>query len=244
MKNSFKEKVQNLIRMRECAIFFLYAIYETCYYIFGASQIKTLFDTSRITFVVNLIVLICLTFYVATNHYTLKQFFLIILGMLLSLCAYYILSISILLMGVMLMAGAKGISLNSFIRKDFKLRTVLLLCIILANCIGLIPSMIGLREGTLTIVRDSLGFGQFNVTGALIMICILEYIYLNFGRIPNYGYGISILVIILTLILTNSRGSMLASIIYIYIAWLCQYRNKNYKVFLKFWKDKFKYGRL
>ncbi|WP_373880082.1 O-antigen ligase family protein [Levilactobacillus brevis] len=241
MKVRLREKVQKLVDIRENAVFLLYAIYEVCYYVFGVSRINTFFDTSHITFAVNLLVLMCLTFYILTIHYTLEQFLVISFGMLAGLYAYYALGLNVLLIGVMFMAVAKEISLNNFIQKDFKLRATLLLGIILANRVGLIPSLTGLRLGTITIVRDSLGFGQYNITGALIMICILEYIYLNFGRVPDYGYGISALVIILTLILTNSRGSMLASIIYVCLSWLCQYRNENYNAFLTFWKNKFKY---
>lgn len=219
------------ISIREKSFFILYALYEMNYYIFGASRINTFFNTAYLTFGINLLVMIGLVFFIATNKYTFNQFVIIFFGLLLGLYAFFIIKLNVLLMAVMFMGAAKNVNLNRFIRADLILRTILLCSIIFANRIGLIPSLTGLREGPITIVRDTLGFGQYNITGALIMICLLEYMYLKFGRISIWGYITILLVIFLTLALTNSRGSMLASILYVCASGLTQFQ---YKWFQKF----------
>lgn len=211
------------------ALFVLYATYEITYIVFGVSRINTFFNTSSLTFGVNLVVLIGLMVLILTNRYTLEEFILISLGIAMGLYAFYALKLNVLFMCVMFMAAAKSIDINLFIKKDFKLRTLLVGSIIIANRFGLIPSVTGLREGTITIVRDSLGFGQYNITGALIMICVLEYLYLNFGETPNYGYGLIAVIIVLMLVLTNSRGSMLAAIIYSGASWFYQYKTEMFE---------------
>lgn len=224
-----KVHVLNDIKVKERMLFILYAAYEICYIVFGVSRINTFFNTSKLTFAVNLVVLIFLTVLVVMNHYTLVEFIVISLGIVLGLYAFYALKLNVLFMCVMFMAAAKGLNLNWFVKNDFRLRSILIGAIVIANGLGFIPSVTGLRVGTITIVRDSLGFGQYNITGALIMICILEYLYLNFGKTPDYGYGIITVVIILTLMLTNSRGSMLASILYTVSSWLNQYKPTVFK---------------
>jgi len=217
--------------LRERIFFGLYALYEVCYYLFGVSSINSFFNTSKLTLSINLLVIIGLTFFVVTNKYTFNQILLVSISILLGLYAFLVVKLNVLLMGVMFMAAAKNVNLNRFIKKDFYLRTILLSMIILANRIGWIPSRTGLREGKLfTIVRDTLGFGQFNITGALIMICVLEYVYLNFGRLTSLSYQVITLVVVLTLVLTNSRGSMLAVILYVVASWETQYHLKRYKV--------------
>lgn len=221
------------ISIREKLFFILYALYEISYYIFGASRINTFFNTSHLTFGINLLVMLGLVFFIATNKYTFNQFVIISVGLLLGLYAFWIVKLNILLMAVMFMGAAKNVNLNRFIRADLILRTVLLCSIIFANRIGLIPSLTGLREGPITIVRNTLGFGQYNITGALIMICLLEYMYLKFGRISIWGYGVIFIVIFLTLALTNSRGSMLASILYVCASVLTQFRFRWFQRFTK-----------
>ncbi|GAX05148.1 putative membrane protein [Secundilactobacillus pentosiphilus] len=208
--------------IREKILFTLYAVYEIDYYFFGVSRINSLFDTSRITFMVNLLVMIGLSLFVLVNHYTLPEIVIIGFGVLLGLYAFVIVKLNVLLISVLFMSAAKKVKLNWFIRRDFILRTTLLISIIFANRIGWIPSVVGLREGTFTFVRDSLGFGQFNITGALIMICILEYIYLNFGKLTAFAYESILILVFLTLVTTNSRGSMLAVLLYVLFSWIYQ----------------------
>ncbi|ARK33802.1 hypothetical protein EQK45_04850 [Lactiplantibacillus plantarum] len=233
LTNSTGNKTSQVESVREKFFFLLYAAYEITYYIFGQSTINTFFNTSSITFSVNLLVIIGLTFFVATNKYDLIQFVLIFVGIIMGLYAYSVLRLNVLLITVLFMAAAKNIHLNQFIKKDFMLRTILLVGIILANRLGFVPSNTGLRVGTITIVRDSLGFGQFNITGALIMICVLEYVYLNFQRMTSLAYQWIVIIIVLTLALTNSRGSMLAATLYTLASWLFQHHNKEARYWTK-----------
>ncbi|WP_181185784.1 hypothetical protein [Lactiplantibacillus pentosus] len=234
MTRTVSNKTLQTESVREKFFFLLYAAYEITYYIFGQSTINTFFNTSHITFAVNLIVMIGLVFFVATNKYNLIQFVLVFIGIIMGLYAYLVLRLNVLLITVLFMAAAKNVHLNQFIKRDFTLRTVLIMMIIVANRLGFIPSNTGLRVGTITIMRDSLGFGQFNITGALIMICVLEYVYLNFQKMTALAYQWIIIIIVLTLALTNSRGSMLASSLYTLASWLFQYHNEK----SNYWSEK------
>lgn len=222
--------------IRENAFFMLYALYEVIYYFFGVSRINTFFDTSHLTFIVNLIVMIGLAGLIIIDQYTLKEITIVSIGMLFGLYAYAVIKLNVLLISVMFMAAAKHINLNRFVKKDFVLRSTLLGIIILANRVGWIPSVVGLREGTFTIVRDSLGFGQYNITGALVMICVLEYVYLNFSKLASLAYQIIGLVVIFTLVTTNSRGSMLAVVLYTVCSWFSQYHLLVFKTIVEKYK--------
>ncbi|MFC6179782.1 hypothetical protein [Lactiplantibacillus daowaiensis] len=221
-------KAEKRESLREKLFFWLYAIYETCYYFLGTSNINTFFNTTRVTMIINLCVMVGLFMFSITNRYTFDQFLLVISSLILGLFAFFIVGKNVLLMGLMFAIAAKNINLNRFIRKDFTLRTVLLGIILIANRVGWIPSRIALRGGGSTVVRDSLGFNQFNVTGALIMICILEYLYLNFGNISNNTYVIIVMITGIMFYLTNSRGPMLAIVLYLVICWMKQKQEKYY----------------
>lgn len=234
------QKMTSAITREKC-FFFLYAIYEITYLIFGASLINTFFNTSLLTMSLNLIVIIGLSILIITDHFTFNQILLVSLALIFGLYSYFVVHTNVVFIGLLFMAAAKNISLNKFIKKDFTIRVSLVSSIIIMNRFGLIPSVTGMRDGTFSFMRDSLGFVQFNVTGALIMICILEYVYLNFGKLSSAAYQFITLVIVLNLMTTNSRGSMIASIIYLACSLAAQFQFEGFKLYVDKYKNASKY---
>lgn len=167
-------------------------------------------------------ILISIVFVFQSEKYTFKEFSLILLLLLLSLFSYYITNNILLLNIALFLVASKNIELKEFIKKDFKIRLMIYLIIILLYFLGLTKSVIILRnDGT---IRNAFGFVHPNHFAYHFMILMFEYTFLRDKTLKFIQWVIILLFSLLIDIISDSRTVFLIILIY-YISNL--FINKN-----------------
>jgi hypothetical protein len=202
--------------------FLVYLLYEIQYVFFGASQLSKQYDFHKLTFTGSALIMVCLTAIILTNKYTRIEWGIIGVMVVSAVYAYYLGNDNILLMTSLMIAAAKNVDFNVFIKRDFWVRLTLFLMILVLNLVGIISTVTAVRHDSG--IRQALGFTQFNTAGALAMSILLEWLFIRFYRLKWFDYLGAIGFTLLIFKFTNSRGAMIASLVMIGIALLYQFK--------------------
>ncbi|MBR1416415.1 MAG: hypothetical protein IJ572_01185 [Bacilli bacterium] len=116
---------------------------------------------------------------------------------------------------IFIILSSRNVNFNDFIKKDFYLKIVMIILVVLLHYIGLTNDYVMYRsDGT---IRNSMGFNHPNVFGFHLMIICFEYFYLEYkknNRIKWYNYLFLLVIGIIVDYFSDSRSSILAMAIF------------------------------
>lgn len=213
-----KTIIERLRARKDNHVFFVYALYEIEYFLLGASQLSANPALAKYTRLWSLVIILLLGLIIIfLNKLNSWDWLLGGTIALLGVYSYFVVKNNNLLLGALFILSAAKIDFKRFVKRDLVLRTILFLTVLFLNQVGVIASNIAVRPDT-GVVRNALGFKQFNVAGAIVMSILLEYIFLHFNRINWYDiFGIVIFEGIIFK-LTDSKGGLIAVSLYLLIA--------------------------
>ncbi|GEL15449.1 hypothetical protein [Pediococcus cellicola] len=213
-----KTIIERLRARKDNHVFFVYALYEIEYFLLGASQLSANPALSKYTRLWSLgIILLLGLIIVFLNKLNTWDWLLGGAIALLGVYSYFAVKNNNLLLGALFILSAANIDFKKFVKRDLVLRTILFVTVLFLNQIGVIASNIAVRPDT-GVVRNALGFKQFNVAGAIVMSILLEYIFLHFDHINWYDVlGVAIFEGVIFK-LTDSKGGLIAVGLYLVIA--------------------------
>lgn len=180
--------------------------------------------------IINFVGLIFLIVYmiISNTKFNKKVFIIMILLFTISFITYFYYKDFTIMKFLILSYCLKNISFDNLVKKDYCIKLVLFVTLLILSFLNLCNVTSFIRGDT---TRYTLGFIHPNTTGFFIMIITFEYLYINRNKISYKHVALLLMIILFTKYVTDSRSSVMAlTIMFISIFFIKFFKNKILKL--------------
>lgn len=156
------------------------------------------------------VLLLCVCFIIQNKNYDTKKFLKLITLIMLSIVTYYFSNDKCILKLVLLIVASKNIKFDEFIKKDFQLKIILTIIVVIAFFLGITNNVFVYRNG---ILRNSFGFIHPNRLGLYLMMICLDYYYIMRKKNILKPLILSLIISVLLFLFVDSRTSLVIIIL-------------------------------